>query len=58
MLRSLFSMFLIGRVFRMFSGRRSPVYHRSRQGYGWGHRGNSMNLGSLLGFNRRRRSFI
>lgn len=60
MLRGLLSMFLMGRVFRMFSGgrRHHPAYHRSHHNYGWGRRGHSMDLSSLLGFSRRRRSFI
>lgn len=60
MLRGLFSMFLLGRVFRMFSGRhhRSPVFHRSHHPHGWGHRSHSLDLASLMGFHRRRRSFI
>jgi hypothetical protein len=59
MLRGLLSMFLLGRVFRMFSGHhRSPAYHRSHYNRGWGHRSHSLDLGSLMGFHRRRRSFI
>lgn len=59
MLRGLFSMFLLGRVFRMFSGRRrSHPLFRSRHPQGWGRGGHFGDMGSLMGLSRRRRSFI
>ena len=65
MLRSLLSMFLVGRVFRMLGGggRRGYGGHSYRSGYGsgWGtrHGGGYSGLSGLFGhMGRRRRGWI
>jgi hypothetical protein len=62
MLRSLLSMFLVGRMFRMLGGRRGYGGHSYRgYGSGWGtrHGGGHSGLSGLFGhMGRRRRGWI